>query len=194
MALSFDGASATTNRWAFVAMFPSLDAIQEFKVLSGSYTAEYGGNAGANVNVQLKSGTNNLHGSAYEFLRNNVLDARNYFRPGPLTKDVLHRNQFGAVVRGRIIKDKTFSWWMGKPANVADTAEHEYHADWRGDWVIFGGLPDIDPLTGVSFGNIPPASQSSFRRSCSTYRPCPISRERSITPFSANPTRSGTRG
>ena len=121
MALSFDGASATTNRWAFVAMFPSLDAIQEFKVLSGSYTAEYGGNAGANVNVQLKSGTNNLHGSAYEFLRNNDLDARNYFRPGPLTKDVLHRNQFGAVIDGRIIKDKTFFMvgWESQ-RNVAD--------------------------------------------------------------------------
>src|SRR5438445_6254614 len=108
MQLGFDGVTATANRWAFVAVFPSLDAIQEFKVQSGNYSAEYGGNAGANVNVQLKSGTNRLHGSLFEYLRNNQLDARGYFRPRPLGKDVLRRNQFGAVLSGAIIKEKTF--------------------------------------------------------------------------------------
>jgi hypothetical protein len=163
MALSFDGASATTNRWAFVAMFPSLDAIQEFKVLSGSYTAEYGGNAGANVNVQLKSGTNNLHGSAYEFLRNNDLDARNYFRPAPLTKDVLHRNQFGAVVDGRIIKGKTFFMvgWESQ-RNLADTAGTNITltpAQRLGDFSAVS-TRIIDPLSGNPFpGNIIPAGR-----------------------------------
>ena len=108
MSLTFDGVKATANRWAFVAIFPPLDAIQEFRVQTGNYTAEYGGNAGANVNVQLRSGTNALHGNLYEFLRNDKLDARNYFSPAPLPKDVLRRNQFGAVVSGPIVKDKVF--------------------------------------------------------------------------------------
>src|SRR5262249_17163774 len=117
MALSFDGVSATANRSAWVAVFPSLDAIQEFKVQSGNYTAEYGGSAGANVNVQLKSGSNELHASFYEFLRNDKLDARDYFRPSPLQKDILRRNQFGAVVSGPVIKDRAFfmAGWWGPP-------------------------------------------------------------------------------
>src|SRR5205085_9564259 len=108
MQLGFDGVTATANRWAFVAVFPSLDAVQEFKVQSGNYTAEYGGNAGADVNLQLRSGSNQLHGTLWEFLRNNALDARGYFRPAPFPKDILRRNQFGGVVSGPVRKDRTF--------------------------------------------------------------------------------------
>ena len=83
-----------------------VDAIAEFEVLTNTYSAVYGGN-GAVVNAALRSGTNNLHGSAYEFLRNSALDARNYFDPlsGALP---FKRNQFGATLGGPIRKDKTF--------------------------------------------------------------------------------------
>jgi hypothetical protein len=163
MALSFDGVSATTNRWAFVAIFPSLDAIQEFKVQTGNYTAEYGGNAGANVNVQLRSGTNQLHGSLYEFLRNDKLDARNFFRPKQLSKDALRRNQFGAVVSGPVVKDKTFfmvGWESQRDirqaagTNITLTPEQR-----RGDFSAVSGRI-TDPFTGDPFpGNIIPTSR-----------------------------------
>src|SRR5262249_2970482 len=73
MALSFDGVSATANRSAWVAVFPSLDAIQEFKVQSGNYTAEYGGSAGANVNVQLKARPQQIPAPLYQVLRTHTL-------------------------------------------------------------------------------------------------------------------------
>ncbi len=156
MALSFDGVSATTNRWAFVAMFPSLDAIQEFKVQTGNYTAEYGGNAGANVNVQLRSGTNQLHGSLYEFLRNDKLDARNFFRPKQLSKDALRRNQYGAVVSGPVVKDRTFfmAGWESQRdvreaagTNITLTPEQR-----RGDFSATSGRI-TDPFSGDPFSN-----------------------------------------
>ena len=96
------------NRSNYINLYPSIDALQEFKVQTGNYSAEYGGNAGANVNLQLRSGTNQFHGSVFEFLRNDNLDARGYFRPAPFSKDLLRRNQFGAVFTGPIRRDKTF--------------------------------------------------------------------------------------
>src|SRR4051812_32316353 len=108
MQVNINGITAVNNRANFVNFYPSIDALQEFKVQSGNYSAEYGGNAGANINLQLRSGTNQFHGSVFEFLRNNALDARGYFRPEPLPKDILRRNQFGAVLAGPVRKDKTF--------------------------------------------------------------------------------------
>ncbi|MBO0799906.1 MAG: TonB-dependent receptor, partial [Blastocatellia bacterium] len=105
---NLDGITIVNNRSNYINLYPSIDALSEMNVQSGNYSAEYGGNAGANVNMQLRSGTNQFHGTAFEFLRNDALDARNYFRPEPFAKDVLRRNQFGAVVSGPIVKDKTF--------------------------------------------------------------------------------------
>jgi hypothetical protein len=83
-----------------------VDAIQEFSVLTSNYSAEYGRTAGGVVNAITKSGTNGLHGSVYEFLRNNAFDARNFF-DGP-TIPPFRRNQFGASAGGPIRKDRTF--------------------------------------------------------------------------------------
>jgi len=97
--------------------FPFPDALQEFSVQTSNYGAEYGQNAGAVVNVVTKSGTNNFHGNVFEFLRNAVFNARNFFAPltqpnGQPTKDMgrdqLKRNQFGGTVGGPIRRDKTF--------------------------------------------------------------------------------------
>ena len=163
MALTFDGVKATSNRWAFVAMFPPLDAIQEFRVQTGNYTAEYGGNAGANVNVQLRSGTNAFHGNLYEFLRNDKLDARNYFSPAPLPKDVLRRNQFGAVVSGPIVKDKVFFMvgWESQRNNQESAGSDIVltPAQRLGDFSALSS-PIIDPFSGNPFpGNIIPQSR-----------------------------------
>jgi Carboxypeptidase regulatory-like domain/TonB dependent receptor/TonB-dependent Receptor Plug Domain len=163
MSLTFDGVKATANRWAFVAIFPPLDAIQEFRVQTGNYTAEYGGNAGANVNVQLRSGTNALHGNLYEYLRNDKLDARNYFSPGPLPKDVLRRNQFGAVVSGPIVKDKLFfmAGWESQRNNQQSAGSSIVltPAQRLGDFSRLS-VPIIDPFTGNPFaGNVIPPNR-----------------------------------
>lgn len=74
--VNIDGITMVNNRSNYINLYPSIEAVQEFKVQSGNYTAEYGGNAGPNLNLQLRSGTNQLHGTLFEFLRNDRLDAR----------------------------------------------------------------------------------------------------------------------
>jgi hypothetical protein len=90
---------------------PSPDAIAEFKVITTNYSAEYGRVGGAVVNAVLKSGTNQFHGTGYEFLRNTVLNADGFQFTPLLYKPTLQRNQFGAVIGGPIIKNKLF--WFG---------------------------------------------------------------------------------
>ena len=87
-----------------VIAMPPPDAIQEFRIEENSMSAEFG-RGGAAVNVALKSGTNDIHGGAYEFIRNDALDARNFF---DATKPAFRRNQFGFYLGGPIKKDKTF--------------------------------------------------------------------------------------
>jgi len=84
---------------------PNIDALNQFKVQSHSDLAEFGGVAGGVINIASKSGTNELHGSLYEFLRNDALDARGFFTA---TKPPLRQNQFGAAVGGPIVRNKTF--------------------------------------------------------------------------------------
>src|SRR5436309_1301931 len=84
---------------------PILDAVREFKVLTGTYSAEYGRQAGGQIIVTTRSGTNDFHGAAWEFHRNSGLDARNFFAP---QKPSFRRNQFGGVLGGPIKKDQTF--------------------------------------------------------------------------------------
>jgi carboxypeptidase family protein/TonB-dependent receptor-like protein len=84
-----------------------IDAIQEFN-LQSQFPAEYGRNSGGVVNVITKSGTNSIHGSAFEYMRNSFFDARNYFNPVGDEQTLFINNQFGASVGGPIVKDKTF--------------------------------------------------------------------------------------
>jgi hypothetical protein len=95
---------------------PSIDAIEEFRIQTGTFSAEYGRAAGGVVSVVLKSGTNQFHGSAFEFLRNEKLDANNFFdnqvplQPGQTKaqRSSLRRNQFGGTLGGPIYRSKTF--------------------------------------------------------------------------------------
>jgi Carboxypeptidase regulatory-like domain/TonB-dependent Receptor Plug Domain len=84
-----------------------IDAVREFNVLTDAYSAEYGKRAGAQVSVVTRSGTNNLHGSAFEFLRNSAMDARNPFTRGS-SAPPFRQNQFGAALGGPLIKDRWF--------------------------------------------------------------------------------------
>lgn len=83
-----------------------IDAVREFNVMTGTYSAEYGKRAGAQVSIVTQSGTNQLHGSVFEFLRNNALDARNFFDQGSAAP--FRRNQFGASLGGPLKKDRLF--------------------------------------------------------------------------------------
>jgi hypothetical protein len=87
------------------AVEPSPDTIEEFRVITNSFDAEYGRNSGAVVNVVTKSGTNDFHGSIFEFFRNKALNAKGFYDP---KKPDFQQNQFGAVLGGPIKKDKTF--------------------------------------------------------------------------------------
>lgn len=87
------------------AIQPSPDAIEEFRVVTNTFDAEYGRNSGAVVNVVTKSGTNDLHGDVYDFFRNTVLDARNFF---DTTRGNFKQNQFGGTLGGPLKKDSTF--------------------------------------------------------------------------------------
>ena len=115
--LSVGGSRASSTDWLFdgvdnneltaggIAVLPSVDAIQEFKVLTYNYSAEYGTRAGPTVLVTSKSGTNRLHGTLFEFFRNTSLDAKSFFA---ISKEKFNLNQFGGSLGGAIQKDKTF--------------------------------------------------------------------------------------
>lgn len=106
--ITLDGVSATDGFKSSMLFVPSIEAIEEFKIQSAVYSAEYGMNSGAQANVAIKSGTNRWHGAAFEFLRNDTFDARGFFLAPNQPKNKLRRNQFGGVLSGPIKQDKTF--------------------------------------------------------------------------------------
>jgi len=103
-----DGQSNLSTTTGEIAVNPNTDSIQEFKVQSGSFSAQYGFTLGGVVNLVSRSGTNSFHGSVYEFLRNDIFNARNYFARPPLAKPVLRYNQFGGAVGGPIIRNRAY--------------------------------------------------------------------------------------
>lgn len=106
-----DGSNITETQLGGTLISPNVDALQEFKVESSNMPADYG-HSPTIVNATLKSGTNSLHGSAFEFVRNNAFDAKNYFYQPPTgstrRNQPIHRNQFGVTLGGPIVKDHTF--------------------------------------------------------------------------------------
>src|SRR5262245_37476581 len=88
-----------------VTFQPSINTVDEFKVTNSTFSAEYGRNSGAIVNVATKSGTNQFHGEVFDYLRNDVFDARNFF---DVSKPAFRRNQYGGALGGPIVKDRTF--------------------------------------------------------------------------------------
>jgi hypothetical protein len=167
----YDGVSTAWNINNATFFKASIEAIQEFKVHAGTYSAEYGHNAGAQVEILTRPGGNQVHGALFEFLRNDVFDARNYFRPRPLSKDVLQRNQFGFVLSGPVWipklyngRDKTF--WMvnyegqrekQEAASIAAVAPDAFRV---GDFSAIS-TPLRDPLGGTFPGNRIPANRIS---------------------------------
>jgi hypothetical protein len=142
---------------------PNVDALQEFKVESGNTMAEYGHTPNV-VNVALKSGSNQFHGSAFEFLRNSAFDARNFFYKPPVGStqgiEPLRRNQYGFAVGGPIRKDKTF-----------------FFADWERTGLLQGvDVNNIVPTTAERTGNFSQllaAAKPTTIKNPSNYQPFP---------------------
>lgn len=148
-----DGNNNTLSYVGEVGVPPAVDSVEEFKVQSGSMSAEYGFTAGGAVNLVTRSGGNQLHGTLYEFLRNDALDARNTFAVDKLP---LRYNQFGASVGGPIIKNKTFGFFNWEEYRLRDSSPRissvPIEPFYRGDFSELrtsGGalIPVYDPET-----------------------------------------------
>ncbi|MBI4469564.1 MAG: TonB-dependent receptor [Acidobacteria bacterium] len=113
--VGFDNSSALAHR-------PSVDAIQEFKVQTSTFSAEYGQGAGAVVNATIKSGTNGLHGTLFEFHRNSALDGTPYFQPAGTRKPVFIENQFGGTVGGPIKPNHSFFFFSYEGTRIVSAA------------------------------------------------------------------------
>ena len=142
------------------AMEPVIDAIEEFKVQTSTFSAEFGQSAGGVVNVTLKSGTNSFHGNLFEFLRNSDTDATPFFQPAGQTKPIYQQNQFGGTFGGPIRKDRTFffgAWQSSREQSQAPQIASVPTAASRQ-----GIFPSkiTDPANGQPFpGNTIPASR-----------------------------------
>jgi len=158
---------------------PPIDAIREFEMLTSSYDAAFGRNPGAQVNVVLKSGSNDFHGSVFEFYRNGALDARNFFAPSGEPKPKYLRNQFGGSIGGPIKRDRTFFFsdyegtrsreGITRVTNVPTALERAGNFSQS----LFG-IP-IDPFTGLPFsgGVIDPLRIHSVGRAIAALYPLP---------------------
>jgi hypothetical protein len=104
--VSLDGISIMNNLISTVPFHPSVDAVQGLEVQTGTYTAQYGAYLGAHLNLISKTGTNDLHGTVYEFFRNDILDAKNFFAT---TKPPLRQNQFGFELAGPVYVPKLYN-------------------------------------------------------------------------------------
>ena len=114
-----DGASHQDNITNLNAAFPNPDALAEFSVQTNNFDAQYGGAGGAVVNIVTKSGSNSLHGSWFEYLRNGNLNARNFFAP---EQDALKCNQFGGSVGGPILKNRLFYFGSYQGTTINNTS------------------------------------------------------------------------
>ena len=179
-AIQANGLTATNNNFllngfdnneqqiGFEVIQPSIDAIQEFKVQTNNFGADIG-RGGAVVNVVLKSGTNNLHGSVFEFLRNSAMDAKNYFDDPTLPIPAFKQNQFGGTLGGPIIRNRTFFFVDYQGTRIrqsqTDLSIVPSMAERTGNFkdLLTG---QINPATGFDYGQIfdPATTNGSLQR------------------------------
>ena len=103
-----DGVAITDEHFNNMVISPSVDAIQEVNIEKTSYAPEFGGKSGAVINVVTRSGSNSLHGTLFEFVRNDVFDAKNFFDSAAPPIPPFHQNQFGGSLGGPVRKNRTF--------------------------------------------------------------------------------------
>lgn len=153
---------------------PNPDALAEFKVETDNYSAEYGRATGAVVNATIKSGSNQIHGAAWEFLRNTDLNAVGYFKPSNGQKPRFNQNQFGGALGGPIVKNKVFLFGdyegFRRPYHPVQTATIPTINLRNGNF----GIPVRNPLTNITYNGIVPASAiSPFAQTVLSQLPSP---------------------
>jgi hypothetical protein len=154
-----DGIDNNSNDTGGLILQTNIDAIQEFKIQTNSFSAEFGRGGGAAINAVIKSGTNSYHGNVFEFFRNTALDARPYFEDPTTKEGSFQQNQFGGTIGGPILRDKLF--WFGDYqgtisrtpttfiSSVPDAAQRNGDFSGPGNSVIY------NPATGTPFtGNV----------------------------------------
>jgi hypothetical protein len=151
-----DGVSVTDEFYNNLVLSPSVDAIQEFNINQTSYDAEFGGKSGGVINVITKSGSNRIHGSLYEFARNDIFDAKNFFNSPTQPIPPFKQNQFGGSLSGPIQKNRTFFFvnYEGERVRKSQAqlfsipTDAERSGNFQGTGIIL-----IDPSTGTAFPN-----------------------------------------
>ena len=196
---SLDGITLIEPFAYSVTASPSVDAIREFRVVENSYSADQGLVSGAQVNIVTRSGSNRFSGTAYEFLRNSALDAKNFFDDPALRIPPFRQNQFGAGFGGPIRRDKTFFFTEFEGFRIRQSltnttllpAAAERQGDFSGTNPATGQpFPAItDPATGQAFsGNqILPTDLNSLSMAVLARVPCPINRRRPARTTASTP-------
>ena len=164
--------------------FPNPDAVQEFNMDADNLSAQYGGAAGGVVNIVTRSGSNQIHGDAFEFIRNGAVNARNFFAA---TSDTLKRNQFGGAIGGPIIKNKLFYFGTYQGTRIRSAAQGQIAfvptaAERTGDFSDL--LPKVqlkDPVTGVPFPNNQLPSINPITQKLLSYIPLPNGSGRQVS-------------
>jgi hypothetical protein len=179
-----DGAGHNDTYLNLNLPFPNPDAIQEFSLQSDNLSSQFGNAAGGVVNIVTKSGTNEIHGGLFEFLRNGSLNARNFFAP---VHDSLKRNQFGGSLGGPIKKDKLFYFGTFQGTRIRTAPEGQIafvptQAQRQGDFSSIS-TQLVDPLNGQPFaGNrIPEARLSTVARNLLSGIPLPTGPDQEVT-------------
>ena len=153
-----DGASYINRFFDSVPILPSPDGLQEFTIQAANFSAEYPG-AGALVQLSTRSGTNDFHGSAFEFLRNTVLNARNYFQT---TVPPFKLNQFGGTIGGPIRRDKTFFFFSAEdlqqrsspnPISIQVPTAPQLSGDFSALLTLATPIIIYNPTTGLPYAN-----------------------------------------
>src|ERR1700730_18573800 len=145
----FTGTSNNAQDWGGVVYVRSVENVQEFKIQTNAFTAQYGWSSGNVINVVSKSGTNQIHGDVYDFYRNSALDSKNFFNQG--VKPLFHRNQFGATIGGPLWKNKTyfFGYYEGLRSATPTTTQAVVPTagQLQGDFSAQLGAQLTDPAT-----------------------------------------------
>jgi hypothetical protein len=169
--ISLDGISIVNNLITTAPFHPSPDAVSEFEVQTGTYSAQYGAYLGVHLNLISKSGTNELHGALWEFFRNDKLDAKNFFQSVASPKAPLRQNQFGFEIGGPVYipklydgRNKTFFMvdYEGLRLSKAVTQRDQVLTPLMRNGNFSESSTPLKPVNGVNFpGNVIPASMLS---------------------------------
>jgi hypothetical protein len=170
--IALDGISIVNNLITTTPTRPMVEAVQELEVQTGTYSAQYGAYMGVHLNMVTKSGTNSLHGSLVEFVRNDKFDARPYFLPATSRKSPLRQNQFGFEVDGPVIIPRVYNgrnrtFFMASYEGLRQIRQSASLANIMTPQMFRGDFSQVtttvkDPLTGQAFpGNVIPAARLS---------------------------------